>query len=258
MKKLTAGILASLIGLVSANSADAAVASKAYVDGAIETLDAAKVGTDEVTSFVKTVSETDGKISATAGDLADVIVSGENVTVKKNEITGQLVIDGHAADGNTQYTFTNGEGVAFTTSTDAAGNVTVSADAVLEAGSKNVTIGTSADGKKVTIAVAEQDIASYTFNDTTTVNLEKVEGEDGNFTVTATGLYTGGTNVTVEGNVISAKDTTLNDYTVEGDTGLQVLTRSCTGEGEARTCSYMWETIDRDYDATKLDVPHDE
>lgn len=37
MKKLTAGILASLIGLVSANSADAAVASKAYVDDGLAT-----------------------------------------------------------------------------------------------------------------------------------------------------------------------------------------------------------------------------
>ena len=37
MKKLTAGILASLIGLVSANSADAAVASKNYVDEGLAT-----------------------------------------------------------------------------------------------------------------------------------------------------------------------------------------------------------------------------
>lgn len=37
MKKLTAGILASLIGLVSANSADAAVASKKYVDEGLAT-----------------------------------------------------------------------------------------------------------------------------------------------------------------------------------------------------------------------------
>ena len=249
MKKLTAGILASLIGLVSANSADAAVASKAYVDGAIETLDAAKVGTDAVTSFVKTVSETDGKISATAGDLADVVIGGNNVTVTKNA-TGQLVVDGHAADGNTQYTFTDGEGVKFTGTYDEASDTyTYKADAVLQPGSENVTIGKSADGKAVTITVAEQDIASYTFNDTTTVNLEKAEDGNGNFTVTATGLYEGGTNVTITDNVISAKDTTLNDYTATGDTGIQVLTRKLAADGVSY--EYMWETIDRDYSETQ-------
>lgn len=244
MKKLTAGILASLIGLVSANSADAAVASKAYVDGAIETLDAAEVGGTTLTEFIGKVSETDGKISAGAKKLEDVIVGGGSVDVR-------LVTEGTNAGKLEVYgTEHYDEGLGINISEDNK----ISTD--IKAGSTNVTIGQ--DGDAVTISVAEQDIASYTFNDTTTVNLERVEGEDGNFTVTATGLYTGGTNVTVEGNVISAKDTTLNDYTAEGATGLQVLTRSCTGEGEARTCSYMWETIDRDYDATNLDVPHDE
>ena len=256
MKKLTAGILASLIGLVSANSADAAVASKAYVDGAIETLDAAQVGTNAVTSFVKTVSETDGKISATAGDLSEVIISGTNVTVTPNA-AGQLVIDGHAADGNTQYTFTDGEGVKFTGTYDEASDTyTYKADAVLQAGSENVTIGKSADGKAVTITVAEQDIASYTFANTATVNLEKTEDENGNFTVTATGLYTGDKDVTV-----AADGKISTDYSkgtdVRNNTGEDwyVLMRKSNGQGGYE---YSWENIDRSYDAGDWDVAHNE
>ena len=47
MKKLTAGIFTVLMGLVSVNAADAAVASKGYVDKEIRTLDAAYKAADE-------------------------------------------------------------------------------------------------------------------------------------------------------------------------------------------------------------------
>lgn len=47
MKKLTAGIFTVLMGLVSVNAADAAVASKGYVDKEIRTLDAAYKAADK-------------------------------------------------------------------------------------------------------------------------------------------------------------------------------------------------------------------
>ncbi|MBR2511176.1 MAG: hypothetical protein IKB59_03340 [Alphaproteobacteria bacterium] len=234
MKKLTAGILASLIGLVSANSADAAVASKAYVDGAIETLDAAKVGTDAVTSFVKTVSETDGKISATAGDLGDVVIGGDNVTVTKNA-TGQLVIDGHAADGNTQYKFEDGEGVDFTGTYDEASDTyTYTADAKIKAadGSTNVTIGkeTVGDQDYVTISVAE----GMTYTGVDDVNVS----EDGKINT----KYYGADNV-------DGKSST--------EEGWYVLMRKADPT-QPNGYKYQWELVDRSYDANDLDVAHDE
>ena len=245
MKKLTAGILASLIGLVSANSADAAVASKAYVDGAIETLDVAKVGTDAVTSFVKTVSETDGKISATAGDLEDVIVSGTNVTVTKDKTTGKLVIDGHAADGNAKYTFTDGQGVDFK---DVSYNAetqtyTISADAKIKAadGSTNVTIGNQTVGGQdyVTISVADEN-TEYTFVDDIV--------EDGN------GAYHT-SYFDAENKII----TTSTEETTAGD-GWYVLMRKQNGTEEDGTPKYIyqWENLDRSYDAANISVDHDE
>lgn len=235
MKKLTAGILASLIGLVSANSADAAVASKAYVDGAIETLDVAKVGTDAVTSFVKTVSETDGKISATAGDLADVVIGGDNVTVTKNA-TGQLVIDGHAADGNTQYTFEDGEGVDFK---DPVYNAetqtyTISADAKIKAadGSTNVTIGNqTVNGQDyVTISVAE----GMTYTGVDDVNVS----EDGKINT----KYYGADSV-------DGKNST--------EEGWYVLMRKADST-QPGGYKYQWELVDRSYTADDLDVADNE
>ena len=243
MKKLTAGILASLIGLVSANSADAAVASKAYVDGAIETLDAAQVGTNAATSFVKTVSETDGKISATAGDLADVIVSGTNVTVTKNA-TGQLVIDGHAADGNTQYEFEDGEGVDFTGTYDAASDTyTYTADAKIKAaeGSTNVTIGTEKVGDQdyVTISVAE----GMTYTGVKDVDVSA----DGKINT----KYFDATNTDVK---------TEDQEEAAGD-GWYVLMRKQTGteaDGITPIYTYQWENLDRSYDANEISVEHNE
>ena len=103
MKKLTAGILASLIGLVSANSADAAVASKAYVDGAIETLDATYVGAtakadDGNYGFVAGVKEVDGKIETTGGQLA--LKENDAETGYTNNLTIEKEV---AGDGTVTY-----------------------------------------------------------------------------------------------------------------------------------------------------------
>ena len=67
MKKLTAGILTVLLGIVSANSADAAVASKGYVDSvaATEAAAAQQAAEDTAAGALSTAkSELEGKIGA--------------------------------------------------------------------------------------------------------------------------------------------------------------------------------------------------
>jgi hypothetical protein len=80
MKKLTAGIFATILGLTAVDAFAAAagtpVASTKYVDGAIQSLTVEKVGTSEATSYIKSVSETNGKISAESGTLATVATTG--------------------------------------------------------------------------------------------------------------------------------------------------------------------------------------
>ncbi len=202
MKKLTAGILASLIGLVSANSADAAVASKAYVDGAVESLDVAATEGASARHFINSVSETDGKISAQYKDLQEAIVGGGSVEVRvveSGDNAGKLEVYG---------TEHYDEGLGINISDDNK----ISTDIV--SGSENVSVTPSADGTQVVISVSEQDIASYDFGDTTTVNLEKEE-VDGGFKITATGLYTGGNGVNVDGNVITTDATGTGSVTVD-------------------------------------------
>ena len=267
MKKLTAGILASLIGLVSANSADAAVASKTYVDGAIGSLDVAEVGSSQAGSvtYIKNIKEVDGKIEATSGDLAAVALSGNyndletKLVFEGDPISGGFVksvteangtvtvVYGTPEDGDTTYKFTDTDTVDFTASEPVNGVVEVTATA-----------------KDTTYKF--QSGNGITFN-------EPVNNGDGTFTITASVTeYSEGNGISIVGGkisadivkganvdivtdettgqmTISAKDTTLDNYGATGDTGLQVLTRKLAADGVSY--EYMWETIDRDYSETQ-------
>ena len=204
MKKLTAGILASLIGLVSANSADAAVASTKYVEDRIEVLDATYVGATEATNnfgFVAGVSEEDGKIQTTGGQLAlkeNTADYTNTLTIEKvKEVDGSFTYKIGAAqqtDNDTKYTEGNG--------------VTIS------------------EGNVISADIAEGD------------NVKITTDAEGKMTISATDT-----------------NTTLNDYTDTGDTGLQVLTRKLADDG---SYVYMWETIDRDYSETQPAQPTQE
>lgn len=222
MKKLTAGILASLIGLVSANSADAAVASKAYVDGAIETLDVAETGGTTLTEFVGKVSETDGKISAGAKKLEDVIVGGGSVDVRlvtEGENAGKLEVYG---------TEHYDEGLGINISEDNK----ISTD--IKAGSDNVTIGQ--DGDTVTISVTDEN-TEYTFAD------DIVEDENGAYHTS----YYDATNTDVK---------TAEQETAAGD-GWYVLMRKADAT-QPNGYKYQWENLDRSYDANEISVAHNE
>ena len=104
MKKLTAGILATLIGLVSANSADASVASTNYVKGALagkqDTLNEGTTVTTTTTQgqeakVVKSVTAEDGAVAIELGQLdyydllnAPVVPDLTNMDFSATDTTG--------------------------------------------------------------------------------------------------------------------------------------------------------------------------
>ncbi len=101
MKKLTAGIFTVLLGLVAANSADAAVASKGYVDEmvgvnttAIETLGGTVAGH---TQSIADLTAADTAINAKIGDVADGKTVVDLIADAKQE-----AIDGVAAYDDTE------------------------------------------------------------------------------------------------------------------------------------------------------------
>ena len=81
MKKLTAGIFAGILTIVAVNAAKADIATTNYVKGAIESLDGDVDGT---TGIVKTISQTNGKITATRG----LITSADVDTISQDKVTG--------------------------------------------------------------------------------------------------------------------------------------------------------------------------
>ena len=128
MKKLTAGILTVMLGIVAANSADASIASKGYVDAQVKTsvsnatfetfktentaaiADAKKAGTDasnELTAYKTTASDT----FATKTALSDGLGNKQNKLTADdfvkdgtgNVVTGVTV----GADGKIKYTTEN-------------------------------------------------------------------------------------------------------------------------------------------------------
>lgn len=287
MKKLTAGILASLIGLVSANSADAAVASKAYVDGAIESLDFGEQGSaaEGSVTYIKNIKEVDGKIDATAGELAKVALSGDygdldtKLQIQSDGSTGSVVTgielseNGNAVvvsrgnTDNTTYEFKDGDALDFTTAAtvDENGNIVVEADVKYGDGLKidaaTGNLVTNADGRgtvDVTYENGQMIITGtdhYLKGDGIKLSTDETTGKT---TISTDATGTG--SVTVDYNeqgqmVINGTDTTLDNYNATGEDGLQVLTRKPNPNGEGYV--YAWEEIDRAYDATDLDVDHD-
>lgn len=81
MKKLTAGIFAGILTIVAVNAANADIATTNYVKGAIESLDGSVDGN---TGIVKTISQTDGKITATRG----LITSDDVDAISQDKVTG--------------------------------------------------------------------------------------------------------------------------------------------------------------------------
>lgn len=81
MKKLTAGIFTVLLGVVAANSADAALTSKAYVDAKVKVnadAIAAKADTATVNALDGRVTTAEGTIKTHGTDIADLKTNKQN------------------------------------------------------------------------------------------------------------------------------------------------------------------------------------
>lgn len=252
MKKLTAGILASLIGLVSANSADAAVASTKYVEDRVEALDSVKAYGDKAADslkYIKYVNETDGVLDAEEGTLSKVATTGDyadldtKLTVTSDGTTGNVVTgvalstDGNSVvvtkgdAANTTYAFEDTATVDFTQEAqlDENGNVVIKADVKPGKGLKIDT-----DGKLVTSVKGEGHV-EIDYNDA------------GELVITGTDTTKSGPDVEVatDGTVKTKYYDAQNTADNTGD-GWYVLMRKSDGQGGY---AYSWENIDRSYEA---------
>lgn len=220
MKKLTAGILTVMLGIVAANSADASIASKGYVDAQVgakvstsdfETFKgtnttaieaAKKAGTDAAAALATYQESNDTAVAAKAdtatvtADLAkkqNKLVSTDNVVINDDNT---ITLKGIATDtGLADLQKTVGEHTTTlgTLTGDGAGSVAKSiADAISgEVTRANAAYATAAQGAKADTAVQQAAIAdmetktnaaaTYATKDALTT----VEGKFANYTTTA-------------------------------------------------------------------------
>lgn len=214
MKKLTAGIFTVLMGLVSVNAADAAVASKGYVDNKFFTKQAQ---TEHVTAQKATDDAQDVKINKNADDIAT---------------NAEKIGDATFTDDTLKYIKGEADLTAAVKKLDAA--VTVASGDLsnvytkTEADAKFIDTeeikGYATDAELTEVTTAYQTADTATLNSAKTYTNEQIEALDlkaisrvpaacgtaGNYCV----LTTNGTKFVWE--VIVRDDTTLG----EGDTGL--------------------------------------
>ncbi len=102
MKKLTAGILTVMLGIVAANSADASIASKGYVDAQV----GAKVSTSDFETF-KGTNTTAIEAAQKAGTDATTALNEYKTTASDTFATKTALSDGLATKQNTLKAGTN-------------------------------------------------------------------------------------------------------------------------------------------------------
>lgn len=133
MKKLTAGILTVMLGIVAANSADASIASRGYVDAQVGT----KVSTSEFNTF-KTDNTAKIAEAKQAGTDASAALEAYKTTASNTFATQTALSEGL---GNKQNTLTAADFVK-----DGTGNVVT-----------GVTVGTDGKIKYTTASVATSE-----------------------------------------------------------------------------------------------------
>lgn len=279
MKKLTAGIFAGILTIVTVNAADAAIASKAYVDqqrdGNKELIDAntadisvlkTTVGTNttDITELKTTVENLagDGNGSVAeqiAGALGEL---GEDTTVKAE-------LDKKQDKSTKAYSMGNAEGgwTALTEAEQGALTSGITSDDVAQITTNKTDIATISD--KIG-DVAEGKTLSEMIDDAKTAAAGDVDDKlgdlgEGNETVAdalgekqdtlgATNVKTAGSgnavvSVTAEDGVVTVtKGAVVPEVTTTGQTGTFVLTATVTADGVA---NYMWESIERAAPATQ-------
>lgn len=231
MKKLTAGILTVMLGIVAANSADASIASKGYVDAQVKTsvsnetfntfktentaaiADAKKAGTDasnELTAYKTTASDT----FATKTALTDGLKNKQNTLTADdfvkdgtgNVVTGVTV----GADGKIKYTT---ESVA--TSAELGNLQTTVAGHTTALDKLN---GTAATEGSVAKSIADA-LTDYT----TTANMNTELAKKADKTTVADDLakkqdkLTAGTNITIDTDGTISSTYTYDDAGVKAD-----------------------------------------
>ena len=176
MKKLTAGIFATILGLTAVDAFAAPVASTQYVQGAIESLDSS--ATAQTGKYISGVTMTDGKITNivetdlptftdtnteyTAGNFVNIDENNVITTTYKPGTNVEITADGtiNATDTNTEYTEGNGitisednvisSDIVFSTglnaTTDVNGKVTVTANTSSLQGAINMEQKSATDG----------------------------------------------------------------------------------------------------------------
>lgn len=237
MKKLTAGILASLIGLVSANSAEAAVASTKYVDEGLATKQATLTPTNfvaptEAGDFITGFTVDKGTVTFTSGKLpAAAVVDATLSETSTNAIQNQAVAKKIAEMALT----TDGQSGVIKTVSQTGGKVSVTSGTVVETdiADNAVTSAKIADSAVTSAKILDGTIAGADIADNAVTSAKIVDGTIDNADIAnvamgkVTGLDTAlagkqaklteanqGTNVDLtfdaEGNLatISATDTT--------------------------------------------------
>ncbi len=287
MKKLTAGILASLIGLVSANSADAAVASKNYVDEGLATkqnvLENAKnVITSGTGAFVTGISAQDGVVTVSYGDQTEVEVDAELSNTSLNPVQNKVIttkIEGM------DFSATDTTGVVQTvTQEDGAVTATYGLIGTADVEDGAITSGKIADGTIVDADVNTLSISKIS-NLQTELDAKQLKltssGEGANVTVkpttdkdnVVTGISAANGVVEVTTGYFDHSNTEyegVKDVDIVADTDndgkLEVYTEYYDAQNTADntgedwyvlmrknngdgTFSYSWENIDRSYEA---------
>lgn len=221
MKKLTAGILTVMLGIVAANSADASIASKGYVDAQV----GAKVSTSDFESF---------KTENTAS-IADAKKAGTDAS---NELTAYKESNATALAAKADTETINAELAKKQDKLVSTDNVVINADNTITlkgiatdtgladlqktVGEHTTTLGTLNGGADTTGSVANS-IANALKDYTTTANMNTALEAKADKTTVATDLakkqdkLTAGTNIEIGTDGTISSTYTYNDADVKAD-----------------------------------------
>lgn len=231
MKKLTAGILTVMLGIVAANSADASIASKGYVDAQVKTsvsnetfntfktentaaIDAAKKAGTDANAALETYKTTASNTFATQTALSDGLATKQNTLTAADFVkdgTGNVVTSVTVGDdGKIKYTT---ESVATsaelgTLQTTVAGHTTALDKLNGTAETEGSVAKSIADALKDYTTTANMNTALEAKADKTTVATDLAKKQD---------KLTAGTNIEIGTDGTISSTYTYNDAGVKAD-----------------------------------------
>ena len=231
MKKLTAGILTVMLGIVAANSADASIASKGYVDAQVKTsvsnttfesfktentaaIDAAKKAGTDASDALNAYKTTASDTFATKTALSD------GLATKQNTLTAaDFVKDG---TGNVVTSVTVGDDGKIKYTTESVATSAELGDLQTTVAGHTTALGTLNGGADTTGSVANS-IANALKDYTTTANMNTALEAKADKATVADDLakkqdkLTAGTNITIGTDGTISSTYTYNDADVKAD-----------------------------------------